>query len=77
MSLVNLILDFTGSVVIHLVWKAPSHRRFSEDKTDLTLALLGMDSSGNRENQRGFTTTNDRLRCRQTERTWGWLGSSD
>ena len=54
-----------------------AHARVSKDKPKFGVGALVMDPSGDEKNQRGFTTTNDRLRCRQTERTWGWLGSSD
>ena len=78
MSLVNLNLGLQwsrgysfGSEV------AVARARFSEDKTNLALAPSEWIPVATEKNQRGFTTTNDRLRCRQTERTWGWLGSSD
>ena len=62
---------FIGSEV------AAARARFSDGKDKFGVGAWESDPSSDRENQRGFTTTNDRLRCRQTERTWGWLGSSD
>ena len=61
------------------IWFGSPRRpaRFSKDKTNLALAPWEWIPVATEKNQRGFTTTNDRLRCLQTERTWGWLGSSD
>ena len=73
MALFNLNLGLEWSRGYSLVRKSPPPARFA----GTNLEFGGTDSKSDGENQRGFTTTNDRLRCRQTERTCGWLGSSD
>ena len=76
MSLVNLNLGLEWLRGYSFGSEVAAPARFSENKT-IDFGARGMDPSGDQENQRGFTTTKDRLRCRQTESTWGWLGSSD